>query len=88
MCLISIHKIKLMKTFLKILVATIIGLNAGIVAIAFDATDTAVFAVTITASIVVSVLVGVFDIPDKTETTAIHKRMKRHDSTNDMQEAA
>ena len=77
-----------MKTFLKILVATIIGLNAGIVAIALDATDTAVFAVTIMASIVVSVLVGVFDIPEKTEKRAMHKRMKRQGGTNDMQEAA
>lgn len=77
-----------MKTFLKIIVATIIGLNAGIVAIALDATDTAVFAVTIMASIVVSVLVGVFDIPEKTEKRAMHKRMKRQGGTNDMQEAA
>ena len=77
-----------MKTFLKIIVATIIGLNAGVVAIAFDATDTVVFAVTITASIIVSMSIGVFDIPEKTEKRAIHKRMKRQGGTNDMQEAA
>lgn len=77
-----------MKTFLKILVATIIGLNAGVVAIVFDATDTVVFAVTITASIIVSMSIGVFDIPEKTRKTTMRKHIKRQDCTKDMQEAA
>lgn len=77
-----------MKTLLKIMIAAIIGLNAGVVAVALNATDNVVFAATITVDMVVALVIGVFDIPDETKKTAMRKHIKRHDSTNDMQEAA
>lgn len=76
-----------MKTFLKIIVATIIGLNAGMVAIALDATDNVVLTAMMTVAAAVAVLIGVFDIPDETKT-AMRKRMKRQSGTHDVQEAA
>lgn len=66
-----------MKTLLKIIVATIIGLNAGMVAIALDATDNVVFAAIITVDVVVAYALGVFDIPEETKKTAMRKDMKQ-----------
>ena len=74
-----------MKTILKIIVATIIGLNAGMVAIALNATDNVVFAAIITVDVVVAYALGVFDIPEETEKHAIRKG---HGGTNGVQEAA
>ena len=69
-----------MKTLLKIIVATIIGLNAGMVAIALNATDNVVFAAIITVDVVVAYALGVFDIPEETEKTDRPKteRQKGH----------
>lgn len=66
-----------MKTLLKIIVAAIIGLNAGVLAVALNATDNVVFAATITVDMVVALVIGVFDIPEETKKTAIRKGMKR-----------
>lgn len=71
-----------MKTLLKIIVATIIGLNAGMVAIALNATDNVVFAAIITVDVVVAYLLGVFDIPDETKKTAMRKDMKQQGGAN------
>lgn len=66
-----------MKTLLKIIVATIIGLNAGMVAIALDATDNVVFTAAFTVDMVVALVIGVFDIPEETKKTAMRKDMKQ-----------
>ena len=66
-----------MKTILKIIIATIIGLNAGAVAVWLNATDNVVFAAIITVDVVVVYALGVFDIPDETKKTAMRKDMKQ-----------
>ena len=71
-----------MKTLLKIIVAAIIGLNAGMVAVALNATDNVVFAATITVDMVVAYALGVFDIPDETKKTAMRKNIKRQSGAN------
>ena len=76
-----------MKTFLRIIVATIIGMIAGMVAIMYDATDNVVFTVTIMVDAAVAVLIGVFDVPDESKT-AMRKRMKRQNRTKGVQKAA
>lgn len=66
-----------MKTILKIIIATIIGLNAGAVAVWLNASDKVVFTAIITVDVVVAYALGVFDIPDETKKTAMRKDMKQ-----------
>jgi len=73
-----------MKTMLRMFVAIIVAMNAGVVAILLDWSDNAVVAVTFTVLIVVGFVVGVFDIPDDNHR-AIRKDMY-HDK--DMGKAA
>ena len=69
---------------LRMFVAIIVAMNAGVVAILLDWSDNAVVAVTFTVLIVVGFVVGVFDIPDD-NPRAIRKDMY-HDK--DMGKAA
>ena len=67
-----------MKTFLKIIVATIVAMNAGVVAILLDWSDNVVITIAITVSIAVGFLLGVFDMPEG-EHHAIRKDMHHKD---------
>ena len=70
-----------MKTMLRMFVAIIVAMNAGVVAILLDWSDNAVVAVTFTVLIVVGFVVGVFDIPDDNHR-AIRKDMHHDDMNN------
>ena len=66
---------------LRMFVAIIVAMNAGVVAILLDWSDNAVVAVTFTVLIVVGFVVGVFDIPDDNHR-AIRKDMHHDDMNN------
>lgn len=60
-----------MKTFLKMLAATIAALGLGIVLIAYDASDKAVFASMFCGSILFNLVLGVLDMPERKEHTSL-----------------
>lgn len=70
-----------MKTALKMFIATIVGMNAGVVAILLDWSDNVVFTIAITVSIAVSFFLGVFDMPEDGHR-AIRKDMHHDGMSN------
>lgn len=71
-----------MKTFLKIIVATIVAMNAGVVAILLDWSDNVVITIAVTVAIAMSAFLGVFDMPEDGNKRAIRKDMHHDDMNN------
>ena len=63
-----------MKTFLKMLAASVAAIGLGCVLIAYDASDKAVLATMFASAIMLSLVLGVFDI--KSDERTMHTRIK------------
>ena len=63
-----------MKTFMKMLAATVAAMGLGIVLIAYDASDRAVIATTFASAILLSLLLGVYDVKERRD--AKHETIK------------
>lgn len=74
-----------MKTILKVLVATIVAMDAGVAAIMFDWSDRVVIAATTVVLLAVGMLLGVFDMPED-DHRAIRRDM--HHDKDDMDNVA
>ena len=64
-----------MRTIINIFIATIVAMNACIVAILCDASDSACISVLITVGMEVCAFLGVFDMPEDENNNAIRKDM-------------
>lgn len=68
-----------MKTFAKMIVAAIVAVFMGIMAIAYDASDNLVIVTMFAAGIVVSALLGVYDMPaERTRHDTIRHKTGRN----------
>ena len=54
-----------MKTIMKMLAATVAAIGLGMVLIAYDASDRAVIATTFASAILLSLLLGVYDVKER-----------------------
>lgn len=70
-----------MKTLLKMFIATIVAMDACVVAIMLDWSDKAVITVGVTVAIAVSFFLGVFDMPED-DHRAIRRDMHDKDMGN------
>ena len=61
---------------LKMLAATVAAMGLGIVLIAYDASDKAVIACTFAGAILLNLVLGVFDMPERKERT-MHKTLSQ-----------
>lgn len=67
-----------MKTFLKMIVAAIVAVFMGVVAIAHDASDNLVIVTMFATAIAVSALLGVYDMPERTKHDSIRHKTGRN----------
>lgn len=68
-----------MKTFLKMIVAAIVAVGMGVVAIASDASDNLVIVTLFATGIAVSALLGVYDMPaERTKHDSIRHKTGRN----------
>jgi FtsH-binding integral membrane protein len=73
-----------MKTFLKMLAAIVAAIGLGIVLMAYDASDRAVIATTFAAAILLSLVLGVFDVKERKDV----KQTSIKDATRNYGQAA
>ena len=66
-----------MKTFLKMMVAAIVAVGMGVVAIAHDASDNLVIVTMFVTAIAVSGLLGVYDMQERTKHDTIRHKTGR-----------
>lgn len=66
-----------MKTFLKMLAATVAAIGLGCVLIAYDASDKAVIACTFASAILLSLVLGVFDVKERKDSKHESIRYRR-----------
>lgn len=71
-----------MRTIINIFIATIVAMNAGVVAIMLDWSDNVVITIAVTVAIAVSLFLGVFDIPEDNDKRAIRRDMHDKDMGN------
>ena len=74
-----------MKTFLKMLAASVAAMGLGCVLIAYDASDKAVIACTFASAILLSLVLGVYDVKERKDSK--HESI-RHRSGIDYGQAA
>ena len=68
-----------MKTFLKMLVAAIVAVCMGVMAIAYDASDNLVIVTMFATAIAVAALLGVFDVLAKSKHMTIKDGARSYD---------
>ena len=68
-----------MKTFLKMMVAAIVAVFMGVMAIAYDASDNLVIVTMFATAIAVAALLGVFDVLAKSKHMTIKDGARSYD---------
>jgi len=67
-----------MKTFLKMIVTDIVAVGMAWVAIAYNASDNLVICTLLVTAIAVSMLLGVYDMPERTKHDSIRHKTGRN----------